>query len=346
MKKPALKPYVQLKKVGRTKRPYFRLTWRENGKRREKFIPLPLDMDSPEFDTAYWSIRAGTSTAVKPPEKDTWADLIREYRTHPKYITLAASTRRSYDRIIEDILENNGHKAVRSMTRAHVRAIQRKYSKTPRKADWYLQVLSLLLNFAIKSIDWDIENIVAGMDHFGKQRQFLPWPDWLIEKLDTAPPVVRTTAELILGTGQRPNAAIEMRRDHFSGNWMQVLDEKADARITVYAPRGLLSYIDTLPITGTHLLPRNQTQALGYSAVEKTFRAWRATLGPEARRYSLHGLRKLAIIRLAEAHCTDAEIQAITNQSLATIQYYREMANRKTLSKSAMELLDQANQNR
>ena len=341
MKRP-LKPYVQLKTVGGKKRPYYRLTWRENGKRREKFIPLPLDMDSPEFDTAYWSIRAGTSTAIKPPEKDTWADLIRAYRSHPKYLKLAVSTRRSYDRIIEDILEKNGHKAVRSMTRAHVRAIQMKYSKTPRKADWYLQVLSLLLNFAQKSIDWDIANVVANMDHFGTQRQFLPWPDWLIAKLDTAPPVVRTTAELILGTGQRPNAAIEMRRDHFSGDWMQVLDEKANARITVYAPRCLLAYVDTLPISGKHLLPSNQTQPLGYSAVEKTFRAWRATLDPEARNYSLHGLRKLAIIRLAEAGCTDAQIQAITNQSLETIQYYRELANRKILSKAGMELLDQA----
>lgn len=338
--KRTLKPYVQLKTVGGQKRPYFRVTWRENGKRREKFVPLPQDMDSAEFDQAYWAIRSGTSPAVKPPEKDTWADLIREYRRNPKYTKLAASTKRSYDRIIEDILEKNGAKAVRNLTRAQVRAIQQKYSDTPRRADWYVQLISLLLNFAAQKLDWDVKNVAEGIDLYGKQREFLPWPDWMIEHLAAAPPVVRTAAELILGTGQRPNAAIEMRRDHFKDGWMQVLDEKADMRITVYAPRGLLAYLASLPNTGAHLLPKNLTQPLGYSAVEKTFRAWRETLGAEARPYSLHGLRKLAIIRLAEAGCTDAQIQAITNQSLETIRYYRELANRKALSKSAMELLE------
>lgn len=165
----------------------------------------------------------------------------------------------------------------------------------------------------------------------------------MIEHLATAPPVVRTAAELIRGTGQRPNATIAMRHDHFTGDWMQVLDEKADARITVYAPRGLLAYIGTLTKTGAHLLPKNLTQPLRYSSVKKTFRAWRETLSAEARPYSLHGLLKLAIIRLAEAGCTDTQIQAITNQSLETICYYRELANRKALSKSAVELLEQNN---
>jgi len=74
-----------------------------------------------------------------------------------------------------------------------------------------------------------------------------------------------------------------------------------------------------------------------YDTVEKSFRAWRAKLGERAKLYSLHGLRKLAIIRLAEAGCTDAEIQAVTNQSPQTVAYYRKRANRKKLSKAAME---------
>ncbi|KAE9631748.1 hypothetical protein GP644_05435 [Parasedimentitalea maritima] len=37
---------------------------------------------------------------------------------------------------------------------------------------------------------------------------------------------VQTASELILGIGQRPNAAIEMKRDQFRGDWMEVLDEK------------------------------------------------------------------------------------------------------------------------
>ena len=340
--KRSLKPYVQLKSIGGQKRPYFRITWRENGKRREKFVPLPLDMDSAEFDTAYWAIRSGTSPAVKPPEKETWAELIRAYRAHPTYLKLSESTKKSYNRILEEILAKNGDKPVKSLTRAQVRAIQQKYVGTPRKADWFVQLLSLLLNFAAKKLDWDVKNVAEGIDLYGKQREFEPWPDWMVDRLSEAPPIVRTTAELILGTGQRPNAAVTMRHDDFKGDWMSLRDEKTDTRIEVFVPESLRRYLATLPVEGrgTHLLPRSLTGGLGYSAVEKAFRAWRKTLGEAARPYSLHGLRKLAIVRLAEAGCSDAEIQAITNQTPETIADYRKRASRKKMSKAAVKRLD------
>lgn len=340
--KRSLKPYVQLKSVGGRKRPYFRITWMENGKRREKFVPLPPDIDSPEFDTAYWAIRSGSAPAVTPAAKETWAALIHAYRAHPKYLKLSAGTKKSYNRILEEILAQNATKAVKSLTRAQVRAIQQKYVATPRKADWFLQVLSLLLNFAAKTLDWDVKNVAEGIELYGKQREFEPWPDWMVERLADAPQIVRTAAELILGTGQRPNAAVGMRFSDFKGNWMSLVDEKTDTRIEVYMPESLRRFLASLPEEGrgTHLLPRGLTGGLGYSAVEKAFRAWRGTLGEAARPYSLHGLRKLAIVRLAEAGCSDAEIQAITNQTPETIADYRKRANRKTMSKAAVKRLD------
>jgi hypothetical protein len=76
---------------------------------------------------------------------------------------------------------------------------------------------------------------------------------------------------------------------------------------------------------------------LGYDAIEKAFRAWRDGPGPEAKSLALHGLRKLAIVRLAEAGCSDAQIQAVTNQSMEMVEYYRRKASRKTLSKEAQQ---------
>ena len=55
----------------------------------------------------------------------------------------------------------------------------------------------------------------------------------------------------------------------------------------------------------------------------------------DARLYSLHGLRILAIVNLAEAGCSDAEIQEVTNQSVKMIAYYRARADRKRLSAGA-----------
>jgi hypothetical protein len=93
------------------------------------------------------------------------------------------------------------------------------------------------------------------------------------------------------------------------------------------------------------VLTKNLTELLGYYAIEKQFREWRAGLNPEARpkdepepkTFTLHGLRKLAIVQLAEAGCTDAEIQAVTGQSAAMVAYDRKDANTRKLSKVAQE---------
>ncbi|MEH6521782.1 MAG: hypothetical protein V7775_11250 [Sulfitobacter sp.] len=106
----------------------------------------------------------------------------------------------------------------------------------------------------------------------------------------------------------------------------------------VYCPRPLRKFIDDLPIEGQHVLPKNLTEPLTYHAVEKTFSKWRLSLGLKAKPYSLHGLRKLSIVQLAEAGASDAEIQAVTGQSAEKVAHYRKEVNRKVLSKSAQML--------
>ncbi|GGG73713.1 hypothetical protein GCM10011415_22590 [Salipiger pallidus] len=69
--------------------------------------------------------------------------------------------------------------------------------------------------------------------------------------------------------------------------------------------------------------------------MKAAFVTWREGLGPEAKRYRLHGLRKLAIVPLAEAGCSDAEIQAVTCQSAEMLAYNRAKASRGALSRAA-----------
>lgn len=331
------KPYITRKASGGKVRWYYRMTWLENGKRRERFIALPDDPDSPEFDRAYWSIRSGKHEALQAPAKQTWRELVALYRGSAKYSKLAPRTKESYNSIIEWILEGNADKSVTTLSRQKLRALHVKYKETPRKADMLVQVVSILSNFAARQLDWKIENPAVGLDLYGKQREYLPWPEWMVAALTTAPEQVRTVAELILGTGQRPSAAVSMRRDAFSGDWMRVTDEKGDESYEIFCPQPLRDYLTTVPVRGAHVLPRNLTQPVRYDVAAKWFRIWRDTLGDRAKQYSLHGLRKLAIIRLAEAGCTDAQIQAVTNQSPQTVAYYRRKASRKKLSKAAME---------
>ena len=116
---------------------------------------------------------------------------------------------------------------------------------------------------------------------------------------------------------------------------MIVHDEKTATLFETACPERLAEYIASRPKAGDYVIAKNLRQPVGYSAVEKLFRAWRADLGEQAKPYVLHGLRKLAIIQLAEAGATDAEIQAVTNQSAETVAYYRRLANRVVLSRNA-----------
>lgn len=264
------------------------------------------------------------------------------WRTDPRIQSnLAASTKASYRRDMDAILLKNADKDVRKTQRQHVRAAHAALHVTPRKADKYLQTISLLWNFGAEKLDWPLgENPAKGIEKYGRQKEFEPWPEWMVEKLKHSPTKVQTAAELILGTGQRPNAAIKMRRDQFDGEWMIVTDEKQGKQFETYCPDHLRDYLSTLPRHGTFVLAKNLTEPLGYDAIEKAFRNWRATLGDNARPYVLHGLRKLAIVRLAEAGCSDAEIQAVTGQSAEMVAYYRSMASRRTLSRSAQKRRD------
>lgn len=144
-----------------------------------------------------------------------------------------------------------------------------------------------------------------------------------------------------MGTGQRPNAAIQMRHDDFWGEWMRVVDEKGDESHEVYCPIRLRNFLASVKKRGAYLIARNLTQPKGYNSVEGQFRAWRKTLGDAAQEYTLHGLRKLACVQLAEANCGDALIQAVTGQSPKTVAYYRRLADKKKLSKKAQMMRDQ-----
>ncbi|MFG6565992.1 hypothetical protein ACGYLI_17390 [Sulfitobacter sp. 1A13421] len=170
----------------------------------------------------------------------------------------------------------------------------------------------------------------------------MAWPDWLLDALSNAPDDVRIGGELIFGTGQRPAAAIKMLRSSFNGEWVTVVDEKGNETFDIYCPVRLRMVVESLDEGPRHVLSKTDVAPRSYDEIEKSFRSWRSTLtelaathDDDAKRYSLHELRKRACVELAEAGYSDAEIQAVTGQSLETVAKYRKEANQKAMSRTA-----------
>ena len=335
-------PYTQAKTVRGKVRWFYRITWTVEGKRKERYVALPDDPDTPEFAAAYWKIRSGKATIDKPVAT-SWRNLIVSYRTSRRFRELALGTRKIYNKVIDDLLEKNADKDVTKVTRQQVRAIHEKYSDTPRAADHKLQVMSILFNFARKQLDWPIQNPAEGIELYGPQKEMLPWPEWLQKAwvkacVELDAPRALLAYHLGTGTGQRPGDLVKMEWAHFDGEFMQVVQEKTDARIEVYCPKRLRDFLATVPRAGRYVFAKNLTQPVTYYALEAEVRKVRTALGDKAKPYSMHGWRYVAAVELAEAGCSDAEIQSVTgHKALQMVQKYRSKAAQKGLSKQAQQ---------
>lgn len=248
--------------------------------------------------------------------------MVIAYRQSPRFKKLAPKTVRSYNEVIERILEKNEHKSVSRLTRPDLRAIHASMKDTPRKADMLLQIISLLANFARNQLDWPISNPAEGMEKYGAQREYEAWPDWLLNAFPQACLAVGDRIALMafhlgMGTGQRPGDLCAMKWEHFDGAFIQVTpDKQREAgpieRLSIYCPTSLRQFLASEPKRGKFMLAKNLAHPLDYGAVQNRFRKIRDTLGPEARPFTLHGLRKNAASLLAAAGCSDAEIQSVT----------------------------------
>lgn len=328
------KPFIETLTVRGKQYHYYRTTVTVEGKRKVRRIRIKAEPGTQEFDRLYWEIRSGKHTHLS---RTTFAALIDNYMRSRRYTTLADGTKRKYRPILDSIREKSGHVDVTLVRRSEVEAIHEKYADTPRMADHRLQVLRLLFSHAIR-LEWMTHNPASGVELFGKQRAYEPWPGWMVaELIENAPMDVSILGEIILWTGQRPNAAALMQWSDINGDRMTILDEKRNERFEVHAPDGFLAFLSGIPKTGAHIIAKSLRAPVGHQTLSRHFRDWRDGLGPVAKPYVLHGLRKLAIVRLAEAGWTDAEIQAATNQSAQMVAYYRQKANRVALTKNARE---------
>ncbi|SPJ30971.1 tyrosine-type recombinase/integrase [Falsiruegeria mediterranea] len=95
-----------------------------------------------------------------------------------------------------------------------------------------------------------------------------------------------------------------------------------------------LAGLAPLPRSGKHILAKNLTQPLSKRRVQKLVMDIRTEIG--AVEFVIHGWRYNAAVQLAEAGCSDTEIQAVTgHKTLAMVQKYRAQANQEHLSKPA-----------
>ncbi len=331
MRRPNL-PYLEFKTIKGREYIYFR-----KGKFRRR---LPANPDSEEFAREYWAIRSGKRNM---PSKTTWNALIASYYASPTFKTKAKGTRANYRRHCEAIREKNGTKDVNSFSRRHALAVRDALQSNWSKANERIAVLSILCNHAV-DLEWIERNPVVGIEKL-KGGEYQAWPDAILDAFELYCDrheliVARTAYELGIGTGQRLGDCIKMRWEDFDGEYMSVVQDKTGTKIWVYCPSRLCAHLASLPRHGKYILAKNLTQPLGKRTVQATIEEVREALGimRGPKRLVPHGWRYTAARLLAEAGCSDAEIQSVTgHKTLAMVQKYRSQADQRNTSKRAQE---------
>lgn len=171
-------------------------------------------------------------------------------------------------------------------------------------------------------------------------------PTWTEAQAQAAmralPEPFRRAVVLAYHTGQRRGDLCAMRWSDYTGRTVRLCQEKTETPLEIPASPALRAELDawkqgavtTTVLASSHGTPwvvealsRNLSKALVRIGLPKGL--------------NLHGLRKLAAVRLAEAGCSIHEIAAITgHRTLAMVQLYTEGVNQRRLAEVASLRLD------
>jgi len=146
----------------------------------------------------------------------------------------------------------------------------------------------------------------------------------------------RLALALALYTGQRRGDLVRMGRQHIRNGAIEVRQEKTRTALEIPLHAELVKAIEASAAGHLTFLTTKTGKPYAPNDLSDQFRAWCDEAGLPAN-CSIHGLRKAAARRLAEAGCSAHEIAAITgHRTLKEIERYTKSAEQARLARQAM----------
>jgi integrase len=286
---------------------------------------------------------------AKPPGK-TVGDLLRAWEISPNWAKLAKNTKDQYRTYSRHLLplERAPVKKVDRESLMHLRdaVVTAKgngagiaFSRTASAAFGWAVARGWLEHSPATKMQKDIEH-----------GHIEAWTEEDVEAaLAVLPEHLRRPVILALYTGQRRGDLIAMPWSAYDGSKIRVTPEKTKRHIqshelVIPAPSELRAALDKWrpdPATGPILRTKfDKPWRMGSNLSKQLGDALSKIDGFPAKR-NIHGLRKLAATRLAQAGCTLHEIASITgHQSLGMIQLYTRSVDQERAAESAAEKLE------
>lgn len=298
----------------------------------DKLEPIPGMPGEPAFHREYAKLldKAGVESKRQRQAKDErslqW--LTDRYLDSPEYRTRKPNTQRFYRYIIKAVCEIGGDLPYAKLTKKGVASLRNEFAdETPRKANGVVQVLSLVMSWAIEApgVEDVEENRILGASRLSyEQEAFEPWSEPQIALFrKEAPPHLVRAVDLALNTGQRLSDCASMKRSRYMagvGNHrdeVRVIQKKTGKLLDIAASSALKAMVearDALEIVSDYMLFDGTGRAYGGEAgglrrLSGDLRTELDRLGLDT--LSFHGLRYAAAARLQDMGCSIATITAI-----------------------------------
>ncbi len=211
---------------------------------------------------------------------------------------------------------------------------------TPGAANTILRMLKLLLNFAVD--DGLIKRNPAAKMKLLRVGEWRAWTDDECAAFETRWPsgtMERRAYVLARYTGQRKSDLVGMTRAHIKDGAIRVIQGKTGEELWIPEHRAMTAELACG--VSEHMSLLTTTQGKAFDPVY--FGAWFADAISKAGLPDdcvLHGLRKTAARQLAEAGCSEQEIQAITGHATSRmVAHYTKGADQRKRATSAITSL-------
>lgn len=309
-------------------------------RRHGKKIRLKLAPDHQDYLAEYEAalVKLKRSLPSGPSDPGSWNSLVDAYLGCARFGELRESTQAETTREAKRIRSKWGAHPVSRLEARHVLEWQDELAKTPGKANNMLACLKMLLRFgrARKFVTPAYDEILDIKElKIGELRS---WTDAELEAFEAKWKVgtrERLIYALALYTGQRKADLLKMTRAHIDVGFIGVTQMKTGERIAIPMHRHLVEAIDGTDAKGLALVARGDGKPLKSREMHDIFAC--ATKAAGLVDCVLHGLRKAAARRLADAGASEHEIMAITGHKTSQmIKLYTKGANQKRLAGSAM----------
>ena len=250
----------------------------------------------------------------------TFGWMVGKYRADARFSELRDTTKKLYSYMFPRLIEIFGDIPCQAITRQQVRAFYEVFAEKKRTAHQLLTTGRIVMNFG-RDFGYCENNPFENMRiSKGSKRETL----WTQDQIRTAQaaasvmglPSIALCLQLAMDTGQRPGDLRALTWNRYVEGHIRLRQSKTGTWVEVPVLPELGIMLSATPRIAPHVLVNEQTGA-PYSKdllSHKVRQVMDAAGLPTT--LQMRDLRRTAVVRLAEAGCTSAEISAITGHSI------------------------------